>query len=155
MDQHPSAEDARSALATVEHGRRRVVDEVALPQWYWTGLATGWVVLGVVADSGHAVLGAVATLALGAAHAAVAPRVLSGRRGSDRLQVRADVVPAHLPALVVGCLLLLVALTVAGALLLAADGAQHPTTVTSVGVALLLLLGGPRLLAVVRRRAAA
>ena len=49
--------------------------------------------------------------------------------------------------------MLLTGVTVAGSLVLDADGAHHPVTVTSVAVALVIVLGGPRLLAAVRRQA--
>jgi hypothetical protein len=153
MTDHVSAEEARSSLATVDLGRRRVLDEVALPRWYWAGLAVGWVVLGVLADSASPVVSGIATLVFGAAHAAVAPRVLDGRHGSRRLQVRAGLVPRRLPWLIIGFLVVLSAATVAGALAVSADGAQHPVTITSAAVAVAILLGGPQLLTVVRRRA--
>jgi hypothetical protein len=148
-----SAEDARSALAAVDLGRRRVIEQVDLPQWYWGGLAIGWVVLGVLADSGHPILSTVATFVFGAAHATIAPRILDGRHRSQRLSVRTGLVTRRLPALVIGCLVVLGALTVAGALAVSADGAHHPVTTTSVGAAVTTLLGGPQLLAAVRRRA--
>jgi len=42
--------EARAALATVEKSRLRVIDEIGLPQWYWWGLALGWIMLGWVTD---------------------------------------------------------------------------------------------------------
>ena len=54
----------------------------------------------------------------------------------------------------IGALIALGAVTVAGALVLDADGAGHPTTIASVFVALIIVLGGPRLLSRVRRSAA-
>jgi hypothetical protein len=45
--------------------------------------------------------------------------------------------------------------TIAIALAVNADGAEHPATIASAFVAVLVVLGGPRLLAAVRRRAAA
>ncbi|WP_134768035.1 hypothetical protein [Nocardioides sp. 1609] len=153
MDQHRDLDDARSALATVDLGRRRVIDEVDVPPWYWAGLATGWVALGVLADTDRPVATAIATFLFATAHAAVAPGVITGRRPSRRLRVRAGTVTPHLPALIVGSLVVLTAATVAGSLVLEADGAQHPVTIASVAVALVIVLGGPRLLAAVRRRA--
>lgn len=153
MSNSLSPEDARSALAAVELGRRRVIEQVDLPQWYWAGLAVGWVVLGLIADAGHPVVSGIATLAFGAAHAAVAPRVLDGRHATQRLRVRAGTVTRRLPLLVIGFLVALTALTVAGAVAVQADGADHPVTITSVAVALTILFGGPQLLAGVRRRA--
>ena len=131
-----------------------MIDEIDLPTWYLWGLAVGWIGLGFIADLNHPWVSAVATFAFGTVHAAVAPRVVSGRRRSSSLTVRADVAPPHVARLVIGALLALGALTVAGALVLEADGAGHPTTIASVFVALIIVLGGPRLLSTVRRRAA-
>jgi succinate-acetate transporter protein len=52
---------------------------------------------------------------------------------------------------VIGCLLGLAGVTVAGALLAAADHAHHPVTVASVTVAVVIVLGGPMLMAAIRR----
>ena len=67
--------------------------------------------------------------------------------------MRAGVVSRHIPFLVVGYLLLLVAVTIAIAVVVDADGADHPSTIASVIVAVAVLAGGPRLMAAVRRRA--
>jgi hypothetical protein len=66
--------------------------------------------------------------------------------------VRADVVDRHIPALVIGLLLVMIAATLVLALLADADGAEHPSIMASVVVAIVLLLVGPALLAAVRRR---
>jgi hypothetical protein len=145
--------EARAALDTVEKSRLRVIDEIGLPQWYWWGLALGWIVLGWVTDLNYPWLTAVATLLFGAVHSAVAPRVINGRHRSNQLSVNADIVDRHLPALVLGGLIILAGITVAGAVAISADGAQHPVTITSIFVAVVIVLGGPRLLAAVRRRA--
>ena len=147
--------EARSALDAVERGRRRVIDEIDMPRWYWWGLALGWIALGYVTDLDHAWLTAAATLAFGAIHASVAPRVIDGRHRTDQLSVRRDVAGRHLPRLVIGALLGLALVTIAGALLAEADGAGHPVTIASVLVAVMIVLGGPQLVAAYRRRAAA
>jgi hypothetical protein len=154
MERNVTPLEARAALDTIEHGRLRVIEEIDLPHWYWWGLALGWIALGYITDLRHSWLTAAATLAFGAVHAAVAPRVVSGRHRSRSLSVRADVAGAHVARLVIGGLILLAGVTIAGSLAAAADGARHPVTVTSVVIAVILVLGGPRLLAVVRRRAA-
>jgi hypothetical protein len=146
--------EARAALDTIERGRLRVIDEIDLPTWYWWGLALGWIGLGCVTDLGHPWVTAVATVAFGAVHSTVAPRVVSGRHRSRRLSVAADVVGPHAPRLVFAGLIALAGLTVAGALAASADGARHPVTAASILVAVMIVLGGPRLLAVIRRRAA-
>ena len=145
--------DAQLALSSIDLRRRQVIAEVDMPWWYWWGVALGWVGLGVVSDIGNVWAGVGATLAFGAAHSAVAHRVLSGRHRSGRLSVRAGVVSRHIPVLVIGYLLFLVAVTIAIALLVNADGAEHPATIASVIVAVAVLGGGPRVMAAMRRRA--
>ena len=147
------ASDARLALTAIDHSREQVIAEIDMPRWYWLGLAAGWIGLGLIADLGPAWLIVTATLVFGATHAAVAQNVLSGRRRSAALSVRAELAGAHIPALVIGFLIGLVALTVAAALLIDADGADHPATIAGVMAAIAVALGGPELMAAVRRRA--
>ena len=155
MEPQVSPLEARVALDSVERSRLRVIDEIALPNWYLWGLALGWIALGLLTDLAADWVSAVATFIFGAVHASVAPRVMSGRRRTRSLSVRADVAPPHLARLVISALLALAGVTVAVSLAVAADGARHPTTIASVFVALLIVLGGPRLLDVMRRRARA
>ena len=145
--------DARLALTAVEHSRQQVIAEIDMPRWYWLGLAAGWIGLGVIADVGPGWLAVAATMVFGAAHAAAAQNVLSGRRRSAALSVRAELAGTHVTALVIGFLVALVALTVAAALLIDADGANHPATIAGVMAAIAVALGGPELMAAVRRRA--
>jgi hypothetical protein len=154
MEPNVTPLEARAALDTIERRRLRVIDEIDLPSWYWWGVALGWVAVGFVADLGHPWITAAASFAFGTVHAAVAPRVLSGRHRSRRLSVRADVAGPGTPRLMIGGLLIMVGLTIAGSLAAAADGARHPVTLASILVAVMIVLGGPRLLALVRRRAA-
>jgi hypothetical protein len=152
MEQQVTPVEARAALDAIDRSRLRVIDEIDLPRWYWWGLAIGWIALGYLSDLGHPWLTTAATLAFGAVHSAVAPRVLSGRHRSDRLSVSARVAGRDTPRLVLGGLIALVPVTVAIALAVQADGAEHPATIASCFVALIIVLGGPRLLAEVRRR---
>ncbi len=154
MEHEISPSEARVALASVEREQLRIVDEIELPRWYWWGLALGWIALGFVTDLKHPWLTAAATLLFGAVHAGVAHRVIGGRRRTAGVRVRRDLAGASTPALVIGGLLALVAVTIVGAVLASADGARHPVTIASAFVALSILLGGPRLLAHVRRGAA-
>ena len=147
-------QEARAALDTIDRGRRRVIDEIDLPRWYWWGLALGWIALGYVTDLNHPCLTAAATLAFRAVHAAVAPRVASGRNRSPKLSVRAELTGRRTAQLVIGCVASLGVVTIAGALAASADGARHPVTIASMFVAVIIVLGGPQLLAWVRRRAA-
>lgn len=148
-------EEAQAALRTAERERRRVIDQVDLPTWYWWFLATGWIVLGVIADLKDGwELTSAATLVFGAVHSAVAPRVIDGRRRSDRLRVGRNVVGMRVSNLILGGLIALVGVTVGVALALHADGTRHSATAASVLVAVILVLGGPRLLAAARGRLA-
>jgi hypothetical protein len=146
-------EQARAALDTVERSRRRVIDEIDVPAWYWISLAAGWIVLGVIAELNQPLVATLATLAFGAVHSAVAPRVINGRHRSRRVSVRADVAGSHLAAVVLAGLVVLVGVTIAAALVLNADGARHPAAAAAVLVAVIIVLGGPLLLATARRRA--
>jgi hypothetical protein len=151
---NPIAEtEARLALSSIDQRRQQVIAEIDVPSWYWFALAAGWIGLGALANYGPPWASIVGTVAFGAAHASVAPRVLSGRHGSSRLSVRSDLVSRRVPALVVGFLLLMTVLTVALALIANADGARNPALLASVVVAALVLTGGPCLMAAVRRHA--
>jgi hypothetical protein len=152
MASNISEADAELALSTIDVRRRQVIAEVDVPWWYWWLIAAGWVAMGVISDLGIVWASIAAVLAFGAAHSMIAHRALSGRHRSGRLSVRAEAVSQHIPMFVLGFLVLLVVVTVPIAMLLAADGADHPCTVASVIVALAVLGGGPRLMAAMRRR---
>ena len=154
MDTRVTPQEARAALDTIDRDRLRVIDEIDLPRWYWSGLAAGWIALGFITDLKHAWITATATLVFGAVHAAVAPRVANGRHRTRRLSVRAELVGRQTFPLVIGALVVLACLTIAGSLAASADGARHPVTIASIFVAVMIVLGGPQLLASVRRRAA-
>ena len=153
MNNEVTEAEARLALSSVEQQRQRVIAEIDVPWWYWMSLATGWIVIGVLTEFGPAWAAIVGTVVFGAVHSAVAPRILSGRRGSPNLSVHSDLVSHLVPVFVIGFLILMTALTVAFALIANADGARHAALLASVVVAVLVLLGGPRLMDTVRRRA--
>jgi hypothetical protein len=143
--------EARLALTSIEQRRRQVISQTDVPSWYWVGLAAGWIGLGALATYGPAWATIVGTVAFGAAHASIAPWVLSGRHGSPQLSVRGDLVNRHIPVAVIGFLVVMMAVTVALALILNADGARNPALLASVVVGALVLIGGPLLMASVRR----
>ena len=116
MEQPITPLEARAALDSVERSRLRVIDEIDLPNWYWWGLALGWIVLGFISDLDHPWLTTAATILFGAAHATVAPRVIDGRHGSRNLSVRRDVAGGRLTRMVILALVGLVVLTIAAAL---------------------------------------
>ena len=145
--------DARQALDDIARRRRQVADEIAVPAAYWWAVAAGWIVLGLITDTGNAVAGLVATLVFGAVHAAVAPRLLTGRHGSHQLSVSADVAGRRLAIQLLAGLVAMAAVTVMVALAADAVGAEHPATIASVVVAAIILVGGPRLVSTARRRA--
>jgi hypothetical protein len=145
--------EAQAALATTERGRRRVIDEIGLPSWYWVFLAAGWIALGLLNDLEHGWIAAVATFVFGAANASAMSRVASGRHRTSNLSVRASVTGSNPAWLLTAALLSLGALTVALALAANADGTEHPTTAASIVIAVIIILGGPRLFEVVKRNA--
>lgn len=147
-------QEARAALDVLDRDRLRVIDEIELPRWYWWGLALGWVALGFITDLKHAWVTAAATLIFGAVHATVAPRVANGRHHTPRLSVSAELAGRHTFRLVIGAVIALACLTIAGSLAASADEARHPATIASMFVAVIIVLGGPHLLARVRRHAA-
>lgn len=160
MTNYPSEAEARVALHGVEGARQRVIEQIGMPWWYWWGLAVAWVGFGVLSDFASPWwITLPLLLAFGAAHSYVSSRLLAGRQRTSGVRVRADVAGPRTPLLVFGWLVALVGVTVVAALLVNADGAEHPGTIASVFVAALILLGGPRVMAKIRsdaaRRAAA
>jgi hypothetical protein len=79
--------EARLALSSIERRRQQVLVEIGIPTWYWLVVAGSWVVLGVPADFGLDWATTVGTILFGAAHSAIAPRVISGRRPSPQLSI--------------------------------------------------------------------
>lgn len=146
-----AAEQARDALATAEHARRQVSEEVGLPRAYWWVMAAGWLVLG----AGGAVLPwwltTVATVAFGAGHVMFASRLLSGRRPTQQIQVSAAVAGRRIPTVVIGMLFVFVAATILVALALDAEGTDHASIWAAGMVAAVVGFGGPEILRVVRR----
>jgi hypothetical protein len=154
--EYPNEADARLALQGIDQARRRVVDQIGMPWWYWTGLAAAWVGLGVLADLDvPAWTTSIATLAVGAAHATVSQRVVGGRQRTNAVRVARPVAGRHGFLLVFGFLVALVGVTVAVAVGLDADGTGHPSIWAGGLGAVLVLLGGPRVTAWTRSRAAA
>ncbi len=145
--------EAYLALSAVERRRQQVVAEIGVPAWYWVFLALGWAGLGALADFGPAWTTTAATVLFGAVHSTIAPRVISGRRGSSQLSIRSELVSREIPWIIIGFLIVMTGITVAIALLLNADGARHPATFAGATVGLLVLTGGPSLVASLRRRA--
>lgn len=150
MDNIP-ADQARAALDVAERAQRHMADEVGLPRGYWWAMAAGWIVLGVLGSETPAWVAGAATLAFGAGHAALASRLLDGRRRTAGVRVSAAVAGRRTPLVVVGMLLVLVALTVLAGLALDADGAGHAAIWAAVLVASVIGFGGPEILRVLRR----
>lgn len=155
MEHDITAAEARFALNAIEHRQNQVLAEIDVPWLYWVSMAAGWVGLGFISDLNSTWVTASSTLAFGAAHAAIAPRFISGRNRTRGLSVRADVANPHISALVLAFLVMMVGLTVGLGVAAHADGARHAGTAASLVVAMLVLLGGPSLMAAIRRRSTA
>ncbi len=67
MTNYPSDTEARLALHGVEQARRRVIDQIGMPWWYWWGLAGCWIGLGIAADVANPWVTLAALLTFGAA----------------------------------------------------------------------------------------
>jgi hypothetical protein len=147
--------EARAALLAIDDRRRQVLQEVDMPAWYWCAVAAGWVAIGLLDDFAPGWASGAGTVLFGAVHAAVAPRVLTGRHRTGQLSVHRDLVHRRIPLFVFAALIVMVLVNIAVALALNADGARHPSTIASAFVGVAIVLGGPRLIAVVRRRAGA
>jgi hypothetical protein len=148
-------EQARAALDAVDRARRQVAEEVGLPRGYWWGMAAGWLILGVLGDTGPLWLSTAATVGFGMGHSVLASRLLDGRRRTDRLRVSAEVAGHRTALVVVGMLLALVGVTVGAALWLDADGARHPSIWAAALAGAVIGFGGPEILRVLRRWARA
>lgn len=153
MADHINPVEASHALDNIELRRRQIVAEIDVPAWYWWGLALGWLGLGLLTAFTNPWVVLVATLGFGAAHSAVATRVIDGRHRSSQLSVRSEVVNRHVPALVIGFLIALIGVTIGIALIADGLGAPQPGLIASVLVAIAALIGGPQLMTFVRRRA--
>jgi hypothetical protein len=154
MNSAPISEtEARLALESIDQRHRQVLAEIDVPTVYWAAVAASWAALGVLTDYGPAWAAVAATFLFGAVHSAVAPRVISGRRGSRLLSVRGELVSRRFPLIVIGFLIVMTAATVAIALLFDADGARHPAALAGGTVAVIVFVGGPALMAALRRTA--
>ena len=155
MSEQMTPAEAHEALDVVARARRQVVAQVGLPRTYWWALAAGWVVLGAIGEEGPAWLASAATLVFGIGHSVLASRLLGGRRRTHDVRPSAATAGRRTPLVVVGMLVGLVALTIAVALLLDADGAEHAAIWAGVLVGVMVGLGGPEILATLRRWARA
>jgi hypothetical protein len=152
MSSAPISEtEARLALESIDQRRQQVLGEINVPPFYWAVVAASWATLGVLTDYGPAWAAVAATFVFGAVHSAVAPRVISGRRGSRLLSVRGELVNRRFPVVVIGFLIAMTAATVAIAILFNADGARHPAALAGGTVAVIVFVGGPALMAALRR----
>jgi hypothetical protein len=154
MNDDITEDDARQALRSIDEERRRVIAEIDMPRWYWWGLASAWVALGIATDFDNLWVTSVATLLFGAVHAAVASRIFSGRHKSEQMSVSASTVGRRVPTILFTWLIGLAAVSVAVGFAVDADGAEHASTIAACFAATVILCGGPTLMASIRRRLA-
>jgi hypothetical protein len=144
-------EEAGAALAAVQQAQASVAEEVGLPRGYWWGMGAAWVAFGAVAELGNPWLTTAVTLGFGMGHSIVASRMLDGRRRTTQVRPSAATAGRRTPLAVITMLVALVALTIVAALLLDADGADHPALAAGVFVGAVVGFGGPGMLRVLRR----
>lgn len=145
-------EEARRALAEADTARRIVADEAGAPTWYWWGLGAGWILIGVLAGLEAWWLTAAGTLVLGALHAAVGGRLMSGRYRSGSVRPSAEVAGRRTWLLMWLFLLAMGAVTVGLGFALAADGARHAAFFATLAPAAVVGFGGPHVIAWSARR---
>lgn len=148
---HTTPEEASAALAAVQHAQSRVTEEVGLPRGYWWGLGVAWVAFGAISDLADPWVAVAVTLGFGVGHAIIASRMLDGRRRTAQVRVSAATAGRRTPLAVIVMLLALVALTIAVALLLDADRADHPSLAAGAFVGAIVGFGGPEILSGFRR----
>src|SRR5262245_2283343 len=136
-------EAASAALAAVHHAQSTVAEEVGLPRGYWWGMGAAWVAFGAIAELGNPWVTTAVTLGFGILHSTIASRMLEGRRRTAQVRVSAATAGRRTPIAVVSMLVALVALTVATALALDADGAQHAALAAGVLVGTVIGFSGP------------
>lgn len=144
-------DEAAAALAAVRRAHDSIAAEVGLPRGYWCVMGAAWVVLGALGEFAPAWAASAATLAFSIGHSVLASRLLDARNGVRGARISAEVAGRRTPYVVVSVLLALVAMTVAVALALDADGTDHPAFAAGVVVGLVTALGGPDLLRGARR----
>jgi hypothetical protein len=143
------ADDAAQALAEIQRRQGQVIDQAAVPGWYWWAVGALMVVLAVCVDTrNHAVLGgAIAVFVVGllsATGVVVSGQFLQARPRNGLLDGRG--VPAILGfvALIVGC-------TLGLAFGLRGAGVPYPATLACAVGGTALGLGGPLLMRTLRR----
>lgn len=151
MTQSISHDDATEALESVARARRQVAQEIGLPTWYWWSMAAWWVGIGALTELEIPWLTAAVTLVLGATHAAVAGRLLAGRRRTAEVQVSGEVAGRYTALLMIALLVALAALTVGLGFALDADGMQHSALGAGAFVGAIVGFGGATLLRTLRR----
>jgi hypothetical protein len=144
-------EEAGAALAAVQRAQSAVADEVGLPRGYWWGMAVAWVAFGAIGELGNPWVTTAVTIGFGVGHSVIASRLLDGRRRTAQVRVSEATAGRRTPIAVISMLVALVALTIAAALALDADGARHPSLAAGVLVGAVIGFGGPELLRGARR----
>lgn len=141
-----SHDDAAEALESVAHARRQVAQEVGLPTWYWCSMAAWWIGIGALSELELPWLTGAVTVVLGAIHASVAGRLLSGRHRTAGVQISGDTAGRRTPLLMIGLLIVLAAATVGAGFALDADGMEHSALGAGLFMGAVVGFGGPALL---------
>jgi len=146
-----SHDNAAEALKSVARARQQIAQEVGLPTWYWWSMAAWWVGIGALTELEIPWLTAAVTLVLGATHATVAGRLLSGRRRTAEVQVSGEVAGRHTTLLMIGLLVALGAVTVGLGFALDADGMRHSALGAGAFMGAVVGFGGATLLRALRK----
>jgi hypothetical protein len=143
------ADDAAEALAEIQRRQQQVIDQAAIPGWYWWSVGALMVALAVGVDTRNtAVLGgAVAVFVVGlllATGAVVRGQFLQARLRNGLLDGQGVLAILGFVALIVGG-------TLGLAFGLRSAGVPHPATLACLAGGTAMGLGGPVLMRMLRR----
>ncbi len=136
--------DAAAELAEIQRRQERVIESAVVPVWSWWVIALALVAIGAARDSHHTVVLAIsiplAAVVIAGAIIASLPEVRRRVRVSSAAQPdgRGGVALASL-------ILLVIAVTIALAVILTDNRVPHPLTISYGAGAAVLVIGGPLL----------
>jgi len=156
MSEGMQRDEASAGLAEIRATQDRLIRRVAVPGWYWAGVALLTVALGLVVDVGQAVAVAVAAVLFAVVVAGATGWVILG---GGRVQVGRDLLGEAGAIRIVGFVAIVVVVSLAIGFALQALGWRYPATLATLVAAIGIAAGGPLLMrslqASMRRRSAA
>ena|SRR5947209_4092992 len=144
----PRRDEAESGLADIRAAQQLLIDRVAIPAWYWWGVAVLTVLLGLVVDRGSRTEVALAAVVFALVVAGATGWVIVG---GGRVQVSRSLLAGEGAVRIVAFVGLVVGVSLAVGFALRAAGAAYPATAATLVAAVCLAVGGPLLMRGLRR----